>query len=212
MQAARELLGGFLVQTVAPVLKAHGFVREDKTWYLRRTENWGIVAFQSSTSSTKDRIRFTANVGINSRILADFWSPNASRRPNGRPSGGQYHWEHRIGELLPQRQDTWWTISAGGPNDLEHREVTQAITDVVIPVLERHTSEQGLLDLLLVERASGSERFLISLAVLLHRSGQLALYQEVRGQLLSIHAGRSSESRVRSLVGRIEAADSQPGR
>jgi hypothetical protein len=82
--------------------------RRGQTFFRREDGNWGLINLQKSTSSTRQLIRFTVNVGIFSERIG-----SAYRAPSGGPPRERLcHYRERIGYLLPVRQDYWWTIDA----------------------------------------------------------------------------------------------------
>src|SRR5262245_58044507 len=96
-----------LLKRLTPTLRQHGFARRRQTFFRHEHGNWGIVNFQKSMYSTGHEVRFTINLGIFSqRIGSPFRAPGG-----GVPSISICHWSQRIGRLLPDRQDHWWTIS-----------------------------------------------------------------------------------------------------
>ncbi len=67
------------------------------------------MGFQKSRYNTKDTVEFTINLG-------------AAYAPT---SHG--YWHDRIGEVMPARRDTWWTLRAGHPIEPVAGEVLAAI-------------------------------------------------------------------------------------
>ncbi len=61
-----------------------------------------LISLQSSTSSTASSLRATLNIAV--------WVP-ALAEANQRPDVWSAHWQERIGMLMPEHSDRWWTVT-----------------------------------------------------------------------------------------------------
>jgi hypothetical protein len=60
-------------------LQPLGFVRRGKTFRIVKDNNCGVVEFQRSTTNSRDRLRFTVNLGVVCGHLLDSWQPELRR-------------------------------------------------------------------------------------------------------------------------------------
>jgi uncharacterized protein DUF4304 len=142
-----------LLKVAYASMKPRGFSRKGQSFYLYRHANWGIVNFQKSTGSTREKILFTINLGVASTRLLEFFE--SGRFSDRRPNIWDCHWHERIGSLLPGRQDTWWSIDATTPLEELTQTLCGHLQDVGIPEIEKHISDVALRDLWLTEFVSG---------------------------------------------------------
>ena len=184
-----------LTRWSAPVMKEHGFSRKGPTFYRRERDNWGVVTFQKSTTSTAERVRFTVNLGVTSGRLVEFFSGRSQDTP---PSVWVCPWRERVGFLLPERQDTWWTIDATTSRDELGRAVTDLLRSVVIPAVQQHLTDEALRDLWLTGRAPGATDIqrLLCLSVLLKDLGPADRLDDVITELRRKAAGTATAATV----------------
>ena len=70
-----------LLSIIGETLKAEGYSRRGKYFYLRRGRNWGVFQFQSSVKSSSEEVIFTINLGVfsggstNSFLLSSLVDP-----------------------------------------------------------------------------------------------------------------------------------------
>jgi hypothetical protein len=60
-----------LLKLISPQLKEFGSKKRNQCFFFRSEETIGIIHFQRSTSSTKNKIIFTINLGICHKAIAD---------------------------------------------------------------------------------------------------------------------------------------------
>ncbi|GAB3601123.1 hypothetical protein GCM10027408_32150 [Microbacterium tumbae] len=92
------------------------------------------VGVQSSTSSTREIVKFTVNLQVIAKAKWSAareehgWLP-AKPSPNVMYAAGIHDWSSRIGTLIDGR-DKWWTLDADGAGrDEVAREVVNAIVN-----------------------------------------------------------------------------------
>jgi hypothetical protein len=117
--------------------------------------NWQAVNIQRSRWNTADEATFTINLGTASAaILA------AAREDPDEPQAEIVcHWRARIGDFVPDRRDTWWTIRARASEDELDRtasEVEDALLSRGLPELDRMVTDARLLELHLPSDMSDS--------------------------------------------------------
>ncbi|MFN8360307.1 MAG: DUF4304 domain-containing protein [Candidatus Kapaibacterium sp.] len=190
-----------LISTIGTQLKAAGFTKQGNTFYLQRDSNWGIINFQKSMSSTKQAVKFTINLGVQSTSICKVLK---YKEKVDKPTIGVCHWTERIGFLLPQKQDYWWTIS--DDTDLEELivELSNVVGELAVPELEAHITDESLMILWLNGFAGctmlGRYIYLTTL-LKLHHDERLA---DVIDDLLQRSKGKSYEQRATAHIKQLE--------
>ncbi len=203
-EAFKHLLPG----AIAPALKAHGFSKSNQTFYLRHEKNWELVNFQKSVGSTASMVIFTVNVGVTSGILSNFHS---GRHPSGRPNIWACAWQRRLGSMLPDHQEKWWSISTD-ETDQSLEQLAQAlcseIGQVAVPAIKNYIHDEGLRDLWLSGPVPWITDFarVRSLSVLLKAIGPRNLLPTLLDELQRLSEGnaaltRLAEDHIRKLEG-----------
>src|SRR4051812_28773507 len=95
-----------LLSEIGTVLSAYGFTKKGDTFFSAKNENWALIDFQKSRSSSPDKIVFTITIGICSVALRRFANEDLSVNPKIEDC----HWKKRIGMLLPINNDFWFQI------------------------------------------------------------------------------------------------------
>jgi hypothetical protein len=156
-----------LQSIVARRLGAVGFRRKGNTFYLRKTNSWGIVSFQKSGKSTADVILLTVNVGAALGVLLNFSGLRESEVPNIE----QCQWRKRLGFFLPTPLDTWWRIDAMTSPAAVGEEILDALLRLALPQMKKFMSDANLRELW----ASGESPGLTEVERLKHLSVLLKL-------------------------------------
>ncbi len=195
-----------LLREIGSLLKERGFSRKGSCFYLRQGNNWGLLAFQKSRKTTANRVIFTINLGICSGRLTQFFSPELMTK---RPSIETCHWRERLGFLLPEHGDKWWSVQAGEPYNSPIGELKANLDSTAIPALERHLSDAQLCSEWLSGRSPGLTDLqrLINLSVLLKASAEDTAFSMVLKELEGKLAANPSASRVKQYVQRLRGCD-----
>jgi hypothetical protein len=129
-----------LRERIAPALLAAGLKGSGREYLLPSTTHWIQLGFQGSTANTSTRVTFTVNCKV---VRKDVWAamyeerPHIGRAPKPNVHAGTFEWMQRIGQLMPPRRDTWWSLEhdqdPGGVAD----EVLDAILSFGLPAM-RH--------------------------------------------------------------------------
>jgi hypothetical protein len=132
---AQEAFKEMLQSAISPALRALGFKGSGQTFELADERFWALLGFQKSLASDRSMVKFTVNFCVidkaqySAREEASYLPPKPM--PNIR--GGPGWWE-RIGEVLPQRHDVWWTLR-GGPAAALAQKVVLAIAAHGLPAM-----------------------------------------------------------------------------
>jgi hypothetical protein len=117
----------FVAMTAA--LKPLGFAKSGSTFRLRNADTIAIISLQSSTSSTLALAKVTVNLGVHVPALQD------TQRPEDNPSAWSAHWHQRIGHLLPDNSDVWWSIRTVDEGRVVAAEVVRCVEQVGLPAI-----------------------------------------------------------------------------
>ena len=120
-----------IARVVGATLSGHGFSRRGLTLLKRAGDSTALVNFQSSTSSSRERLKFTVNVGIKfARLL--------SEREQNSTSVWDSHLRWRLGELMPQRNDAWWETVPGDNMIALGNDMALLIEETALPIINRY--------------------------------------------------------------------------
>lgn len=108
---------------------------------------------QKSRSSTSSIVTFTLNVGICSAMLREKFGVGSL---SGKPTIEDCHWRQRIGFLLPQKQDQWWTLDDQTRLENVSAEIVGIVQTVAVPVIQSHISDEQLKEAMFIGDAAGS--------------------------------------------------------
>ncbi|GAO02566.1 DUF4304 domain-containing protein [Anaeromyxobacter sp. PSR-1] len=134
---AQQLLDEVVRSGLAPMLKAEGFRKAGHTFRSTVPGCVLVVNVQSSTTSTRDALRFTINLGVFYPALIDIlqlgsWAVPAAAGPT------EVHCQvrERIGALMPaQGGDHWWDLEVGASWNEVSAELTEAVRAHGLPWL-----------------------------------------------------------------------------
>lgn len=186
-----EVNGKFksLISSLDSSLKNQGFKKRSNSFYLQVSGNWGIVNFQKSTKSTRNKIEFTVNFGIAStRIL------KKSLGTQARPDIWDCQWQVRLGHLLEAKRDLWWTIDLETPIDQLSRQFQEYIFNYGIPELLKYIDDTSLRDLWLSGKSPSLTKIqrLRNLSILIKEIGPEDLLNSVESELVAISKSTGS--------------------
>jgi Domain of unknown function (DUF4304) len=126
-----------LIGAVQPVLKELHF-RKRRHAFNRTVEPDGlihVISFQMGAFWSSPYGRFTINLGVRLPGVAEPGFDAPTDRAGRFINEYNCHLRTRVGELLPQHQDTWWPLDT--PADELAATITSAITGYALPWLAR---------------------------------------------------------------------------
>lgn len=122
---------------VAPAIRDRGFAGSGQDFSKRMGHDWAVIDVQKHRYSTADEVRFTINLGV----ACPFVLAEEGLTPAGKaPPEVLCQYRLRIGQLLPSRQDTWWTVRStmiAVETEVLGSTIVDTLLDVAIPALER---------------------------------------------------------------------------
>jgi len=129
-----------LLTRVGALLREKGFRRTGNAFCCSKQGNWAVISFQRSTKSSAQSIVFTVNLGVASGSLLKFF---------GQPKDhahkiDQCHWRQRLGFTLPEASDRWWCLDADQDPEGVVGELSDAIMNSALPVIEEHLPDDAL--------------------------------------------------------------------
>jgi Domain of unknown function (DUF4304) len=131
-----------VVMATGDRLKPLGFVRGGSILRVINQNNCGIVEFQRSRKSSRERLFFTVNLGVVCGELLDSTSCHPEKAKSV-----DAHVRLRIGMLLPDRPDKWWEISESTDLDSLATEVSEIIFKVAVPYIQHYMRTSVIADL-----------------------------------------------------------------
>ena len=141
-----------------PFMKERGFTTKGNNFYkLHKDGNVGIINFQKNREGFG---RFTINVGVFSKKLAEFLSGKVVK-----PSLGYFHWETRIGSLIPEQSpyyvniDKWWEYDDKTNVEQLFNEISRLIIDFGIPSIEKRITDKELIKEILSYKTKNLENW-----------------------------------------------------
>ncbi len=183
----------FMKECIRPYFQEHGFAAKKNTFFVRKSNNCGLVSFKKSSTSSANETIFTIDIGISSQRLKHFFSDTYNL-----PTIDQCHWRQRIGFLLPRGYDLWWTITSNTDLCNLCKTIKDILSMYAIPELETYMSDDSLRDLWLTGESPGLtdiER-LLNLSVILNDIGPQSILDEIIDKLRSASNGEPVESIV----------------
>lgn len=158
-----------------------GYSWRGRIFSFTRNGNVGLIEFQRHhRDSTKDRGLFTINLGVRSQLLYEYQLLLGNWMPRDKPESCDCHYCERVGFLLPEKRDKWWSIDALTNTEDLADELFLIVRETVHPTLEEFVSDEALRDLWLSGQLRGNfgkSMVNVFLTVLLHRYGPRKLIE-----------------------------------
>jgi hypothetical protein len=110
---ALEAFTNLIRDHVGPALRADGFKGSGVAFTLPEPAHWVNLGFQKSRYSDSEDVKFTVNLTVVSKAT---WAaqrqaqPYLPERPAANTRYGTFAWQRRIGLLMPDGIDHWWTV------------------------------------------------------------------------------------------------------
>jgi hypothetical protein len=124
---------------IAELLKIRGFKKKGLRFVADPGDALLIIQLQSSSSSTGSQKILTVNLGVYSKTLAAKLGEQKSS-----PTVWDCHWQERLGYLMKDPTDKWWTMSSEAEAQAAGQEAAGLLRDAGIPLLESLNSTERL--------------------------------------------------------------------
>lgn len=142
------------LKNINHILKEHGYSCKAGIFFKKYKDNWGIIGFQKSTSSSNEfGIKFTINFGVYSNAIAELLDPT---RIKPKPTVWDLHWGQRIGLLFPEKNDKWWVIDESTSMEVLEHEIQECLLHKVIPEIDKCISNNHLINLWVSNQLPGT--------------------------------------------------------
>jgi hypothetical protein len=138
VSTAQETFRRMIKTHLAPGLRALGFKGSGRNYELPCPDHWVMLGLQGSKWSDSGEALFTINLLVVSRSV---WEreraqlPYLGPKPKPNQLPGTFAWWERIGSLMPEREDKWWTVKAGMDTEDLSREVLLAVESYGLPAM-----------------------------------------------------------------------------
>lgn len=123
-------------------LKSEGFARRGNHMFRQSHDLFHGIHFQGSQWGSRDEGKFTINLVVTSGALYQFWT---GKPLPSNPASALFPIQRRIGGLMPQHQDHWWSVDNSTDIEALGHEVTQAITSFALPFFTEYPESSALL-------------------------------------------------------------------
>jgi hypothetical protein len=142
---AQDHFKEMLRDQIAPALRAEGFKGSGSEYSLPDANYLALLGFQRSTYSSAAQVKFTLNLKVvsrsawkNARSEISFLpvTPRVNMRYAGAPE-----WTKRIGLLMSDPHDHWWTLRAEDDSGPIAGEVLEAVRTFAIPALREQIGD-----------------------------------------------------------------------
>lgn len=139
---AQKCIDAILKVTLAPLLKVRGYKKTGHTWRKFEDPLTKVANVQLSSGNSVAEARFTVNLGI---YHEEF------HRHRSTPVAGdikEYHCDVRvrIGELMEERNDHWWTVGRDKDNEKVKADLACDFEKYALPWLETFHGSPEMLD------------------------------------------------------------------
>lgn len=187
----KKVFDEMLSSVVFPPLRREGFNKVRRAYYYLFAGNWGIIDFQHSNKSDSNHITFTINVGIASRRILHFLG---QVKHDKKPDIWDTQWRVRIGHLMPENVDTWWTLDHDTDVDALSRTILHSVVNYSVPAIHRFIRDEDLCNLWLTAKSPSLTEVqrLLFLAVLLKQIGPYEYFEATIKDLQQKSAGKPS--------------------
>lgn len=131
-----------LLVDISKGLKEIGFTKKSDTFYIYKSNKWGLINLQKSKNSSNDIVSFTINIGICSNSLRRTVDHS---QIDTKPEVEKCHWNARIGSLMTGSPDFWWQLSNSSTLEQAAKDVIASIKDIVLPAIDKRISDEDLI-------------------------------------------------------------------
>ena len=144
--AVQVIYDDLMKATFGPALRRAGLKGSGGRFDLPSERYWAQLGFQKSAYSDSAQLKFTVNLSV---IDREVWKSQASSKPylgdKPTPSTHYGHWadQVRIGQLMPNGEDHWWSLRRGEDATGVSDEVTSALTRFAVPWLVLKSADQS---------------------------------------------------------------------
>ena len=144
-------LNAILKKEVTPLLRALKFKKRRLNYAYGFDELCWLVNIQKSQWNNQEQSRFTVNCGV---YIPGIVSVYANISEPTSPSIRHCACSVRIGMLMPEKIDIWWTLTLGDSASVDEdiaQDIRSKIENIALPFPHKFKSSQSVTDFLLSE-------------------------------------------------------------
>ena len=143
MMTIQSIFKDFLKCLLVPKLREVGLSGSGQQYSIKSSSYWSLLGIQKSRSSTSTELKFTMNIFV---VKKDEWDNLRAERTflPPKPSANTIYgigWSQRIGYLLENESDFWWTIDSETNLNQLASEITNSIVTKVIPIMNEKMAD-----------------------------------------------------------------------
>jgi len=131
-----------ILEQLDALLEPEGFKKKGLTFFQDHGDVVHLIGMQKSLGSTDREIKVTTNLGVWIRALA----PIRAGKPDP-PRLSDAHWRQRIGTLLPERTDKWWSADSPANAKTVSISIVEALSKYGLPALHNLGTTDALIQL-----------------------------------------------------------------
>ena len=131
-----------LLAAVHAALAPLGYRKSGAVFMRPAREVVHLIEIQGANTNLAESARFTVNVGVFAHGLD---APD--RRGAAMPSMPAAHWRERLGFLMPEYTDVWWTMKSREEAEEAGRDIAERVARHAIPALKQLHSREALVSL-----------------------------------------------------------------
>jgi hypothetical protein len=162
--------------SVKSFLKSEKFKKSARSFHRHKDQMIQVVNFQTSWLNSPEKAQLTINLNVVLPFYHEIWTGKPLPK---NPGSAAAICSRRLGHILPERTDRWWTVTPSTDCAAVSREVTELIGAVGLPYLEKATNFQYL-----CEKLGSVEHF-----------PGMPMSQPLAFAILLCHLGREKEAR-----------------
>lgn len=146
-ESAQTVFKSWVKTSLSPMLRDLGFTGSGLSYLLPDDDCWLQLGLQKDRYSTREAISFTVNLSVTNKVLWSLLREGHEDWLGVRPSANSEFLGQRtarLGQLLPQRADVWWSIPATATSSeliTLCRELEIGVRDCAIPAFHRLATE-----------------------------------------------------------------------
>ena len=129
-----------IIDKLTSELKKRNFKKKGNIFSFSNVDLIYFIGVQSSQSSTSDVLKLTVNMEIASKLISQLDDTSL-------PIEHQRHYNRRIGNYLEGNQDKWWIVDSKESAEQAASDITEIITETVIPNFNKLKSTNDLVAL-----------------------------------------------------------------
>ena len=137
METVQDEFKLLMKERIAPKLRELGFKGSGQNFNLPSESHWALIGFQKSMFSDSQELKFTINIFV---VGKNEWDTARSERsyfpakPSPTTKWG-IGWERRIGFLLPEKCDHWWSMKVNSNFETISGQVVEYIAKYALPAM-----------------------------------------------------------------------------